>query len=98
MLETSKKHSALVRLLKRFKLTDLEAPSNAVWQKILPRINQMFHDYDQDRYMMERSLQISSDEMRQLHDEIRRHSAVQLQAQEKNLNPFWNHSMMESAN
>ncbi|PLA74801.1 hypothetical protein CYQ88_04215 [Hydrogenovibrio sp. SC-1] len=83
MLETSKRHSALARLLKRLKITETEAPSDVVWQKLLERINQMFHDYDQDRYMMERSLQISSDEMRQLHDEIRRHSAVELQAQEK---------------
>jgi len=38
---------------------------------LLQRVSRVYHDADQDRYLLERSLQVSSREMQQLYDELR---------------------------
>ncbi|MBN2866840.1 MAG: hypothetical protein JXK16_12595, partial [Thiotrichales bacterium] len=91
--ESQNHHNALKRLLKRLKLQDEALPDLPTWQKLLGRVDEAFYGYDEERYLMERSLQISSDEMTRLHDEIRRSSATQLKEQE-----FKFKSILESLN
>ena len=92
-LKETGRHNALKRLLKRLKLTEDELPDLDAWSKLLTRLDEAFQGYDEERYMMERSLQISSEEMTRLHEEIRRHSANQLLEQERKFK-----SILESLN
>ncbi|WP_127471481.1 ATP-binding protein [Thiomicrorhabdus aquaedulcis] len=48
----------------------------------LGHLQQAYQGFDDERYSMERALQVSSDEMVQLHERIRQHSHEQLKAQE----------------
>jgi hypothetical protein len=61
-------HSLLERQLARSGITDVTAPPNAdAWAELLERISQSYAKADQERYLLERSLSISSKEMQ---DEI----------------------------
>ena len=44
------------------------------WRDFLARVNRLLKDAEQDRYLLERSLTISSDEMRDLYDALRQRS------------------------
>ena len=39
------------------------------WHHLLSLINQSYHENDQSRYLMERSMRMSSNEIRQLHEQ-----------------------------
>lgn len=68
-------HPLLARLLAKAELTaDAPPPSEAVWEEFLRRVNRLLKDAEQDRYLLERSLTISSREMRDLYEELRRKS------------------------
>src|SRR5438552_11056475 len=71
-------HALLRRQLQRLGLSDAEMPSLEVWRQHLERVEQTYQEADQDRYTLERSLSISSEEMRHLNDELRRSSETQL--------------------
>ena len=45
-----------------------------MWEEFLSRVNRLLKDAEQDRYLLERSLTISSKEMRDLYEELRRKS------------------------
>ena len=65
-------HRVLNRQLKKLGLTPDRLPESLEqWQLLLERIEQAYHDADQDRYLLERSLAISSREMQALHDNLR---------------------------
>ena len=71
-------HRLLKRQLKRLGL-DLETvPTVAQWQKLLRGINRAYTQNDQDRYLLERSLTISSNEMQTLYEELRQSSVTQI--------------------
>ena len=73
----------LLRLLAKARLeADSTPESEERWTEFLHRINRLFLDTEQDRYLLERSLTISSKEMRDLYEELRRKSASAL-AQER---------------
>ena len=76
-------HTSLKRLLKRLKLSAETPPSNDSWQTFLKRLNSSFQEYDEERYMLERSLQISSDEMKTLNEEIKNQSKSKLAEQKQ---------------
>src|ERR1700687_5297787 len=61
-------HSLLARQLKKAGLTDLvSAPDREAWlAALLDRVNQSYIEADQERYLLERSLSISSREMLEL--------------------------------
>ncbi len=86
-------HSALKRMLKRLKLTEDSPPSNEVWETLLTRLNTSFQGYDEERYMLERALQISSDEMMSLNAEIKKQSESNLKFQKQKFE-----SILESLN
>lgn len=65
-------HKILWRQLKRLEL-DADVPPNAKdWQRFLAHVEQTYKQGDQDRYLLERSLAISSRETQALYDEERR--------------------------
>jgi diguanylate cyclase (GGDEF)-like protein len=57
-------HPVLQRLLKKLELSADSAPNAKAWARFLERVDRSYRDNDQDRYIVERSLEISSDEMR----------------------------------
>ncbi|MBI1824855.1 MAG: response regulator [Planctomycetes bacterium] len=57
-------HSVLERQLKRLGLTPLAPPSDkGAWDALLERVSKAYAQSDQDRYLLERSLAMSSTEM-----------------------------------
>jgi len=63
-------HEILTRQLRRLGLT----PEGVTppWGELLSRISSTYAQHDQDRYTLERSLDISAEEMRELHEALRR--------------------------
>ena len=66
-------HVLLARQLKRLGLSS--APrTQADWETFLGHVSRVYESADQDRYTLERSLEISSRELHQLNDDLRRQS------------------------
>jgi PAS domain S-box-containing protein len=64
-------HQMLQRQLKRAGLTVAAPPADAkTWQSLLEWVDRAYTEADQDRYLMERSLSLSSNEMRGLHQQL----------------------------
>ena len=75
-------HRLLARQLKKIK-ADLDTPPSAEgWRAFLRRVEKSYGQIDQDRYLLERSLAISSEEMRTLYDQLK-HSSEQKIAREQ---------------
>lgn len=65
-------HRLLRRQLKRSASTLLQSPPTLdQWRKLLQHINRAYGQSDQDRYTLERSLTISSDEMHELYKRLK---------------------------
>jgi len=60
-------HKLLARQLKKLQLDDTLPPDADVWLKLLKLIEGSYEAADQDRYILERSLTISSEEMQALY-------------------------------
>lgn len=65
-------HSLLNRQLKKIKGDKDTPPALAEWQDFLQRINRTYIEADQERYLLERSLAISSQEMQTTYEQLRR--------------------------
>ncbi len=66
-------HVLLARQLKRLGLS--AAPrTEADWEKFLDHVSRVYESADQDRYTIERALELSSNELHQLNDDLRRQS------------------------
>ena len=78
-------HPLLKRQLKRLGIDDDEPPVGADWDALLARVNATYEQADQDRYTLERSLELSSTEMQQMYDDLERSSQTQLAAQRDKL-------------
>ena len=64
-------HPLLQRQLKRLGLDDVSRPpSIEVWTRFCERISQTYVEAEQGRTLLERSLALSSQEMRQLHEDL----------------------------
>ena len=61
-------HRGLVRQLRRLGLSTENPPDIQGYQQLLAVISQSYADADADRYTLERSIEVSSEEMRALHD------------------------------
>jgi len=70
-------HPLLARQLQRLGLSPDTVPQVEAWRALLERVAQSYLESDQERYLRERSLTISSREMRDLH------AKVETAAQEK---------------
>ena len=73
-------HPLLTRLLKRVGATADEPPSASSWQALLSIVSRTYHDADQDRYTLERSIEISSRELQGLYHDLKRNSEAVLRA------------------
>lgn len=65
-------HSLLKRQLKKSGVAENAAPTIKQWQNFLDRINRAYNETDQERYLIERSLTMSSREMQQLYDRLQK--------------------------
>jgi len=64
-------HKLLKRQLNKAKLmTDVLPDSLSLWQELLMRINKSYQEADQERYLLERSMSISSHEMMILNERL----------------------------
>lgn len=71
-------HPLLERQLKKLGIEG-DAPTPAQWAELLERVSSTYAQADQDRYMLERSLEISSAEMGTLYDELRARSEAEIE-------------------
>lgn len=75
-------HPTLGRQLKRLGLDENTPPDASNWHELLGRLQAHYIGSDEERYMLERSLQVSSDEMKHLYEALQSSSQSAL-AQEK---------------
>ena len=74
-------HPLLARVLRKVGATTAVAPSDDVWRALLQLVSRTYHDSDQDRYTLERSIDISSREMQGLYQDLQRRSESALAAE-----------------
>ncbi|MBS1797505.1 MAG: EAL domain-containing protein [Acidobacteria bacterium] len=65
-------HSLLNRLLKKSGIDITTPPTVEKWQDFLQRVNRTYIEADQERYLLERSLAISSEEMQETYERLRK--------------------------
>jgi diguanylate cyclase (GGDEF)-like protein len=70
-------HPLLSRQLGRLRIDPSSAPDDDDWRTLLMRVSRAYESADQDRYLMERSLTISSREMGELYRTVARGEAEQ---------------------
>src|SRR5690242_16025673 len=63
-------HRALRRQLRQLGLSLDTPPDPAGWAALLERVSAAYRAAEADRYTLERSLEVSSEEMRALHDAL----------------------------
>ncbi len=79
-------NSLLARQLRRLGLNPATPPADPeTWQRLIERIGKSYDDAEQSRYLLERSLQISSREMQDLYEALQRSSAAHADEQEHRL-------------
>ena len=72
-------HPLLKRQLKRIGLDDATAPPSLDgWQQLLERVSQSYLESDQGHELLERSIALSSKEMQELNEQLRRTSESRL--------------------
>jgi PAS domain S-box-containing protein len=69
-------HRLLQRQLTKLGLNHNAPPSQEGWKHFIAMVESAYADSDQDRYLLERSLDISSREMQVLYDDLKRASAA----------------------
>jgi len=65
-------HRLLQRQLRRLNLDAATPPTAAGWAALLDHVSRAYQESDQDRYLMDRSQELSSREMTELSDALRR--------------------------
>ena len=83
---TGELHTLLRRQLARLDLLRPDvAPSPAAWQEFLQRVSCTYAAADQDRYTLERSLQVSSEEMQVVYENLRNSAASRAEREAQRL-------------
>ena len=78
-------HPLLTRLLRRAGATVDAPPSPEVWRELLALVSRTYHEADQDRYTLERSIEISSRELHGLYEDLKRNSESEIAIQRRAL-------------
>jgi len=73
-------HPLLRRQMRKLGLGPDRPPDAARWREFCARVEQAYADADRDRYLLERSLRLSSQEMRALYEKVKHTSQARLQA------------------
>lgn len=73
-------HNVLLRQLKKLQLYRDTPPDYAAWQLFLDRIEATYQEADEERYTLERSLRVSSEEMQQLYQQLKTSSEARIRA------------------
>jgi two-component system cell cycle sensor histidine kinase/response regulator CckA len=73
-------HPLLQRLLRRVGATTDAPPTLEEWQALQELVSRTFHNADQDRYTIERAMEISGREMQGLYQELERRAGQELAA------------------
>lgn len=71
-------HRLLSRQLKKLGLRTGVPPNPVQWETFLQRVSRTYSDSDSDRYLMERSLTVSSEEMQALYQQLQEASETQI--------------------
>jgi class 3 adenylate cyclase len=70
-------HSLLKRQLKKCGITDVAAPPSAEsFATLLERVSRSYTESDEERYTLERSLGLSSEEMQELHRKVEKQNRI----------------------
>ena len=64
-------HSLLKRQLKEYGADENVMPKKGDWRRFLESVDRSYTESDKDRYLMERSLMISSQEMQEVYEQLR---------------------------
>ncbi len=67
-------HRILAKQLSRLGLNEDSIPDKAAWAEFIRTVNRSYKAHDEDRYLLERSLEVSSTEMQYMIDELKRSS------------------------
>ena len=79
-------HPTLARQLRRLGIKDAaQPPSEAAWRGLLEVVTRAYASGEEDRYLLERSLDISSREMEELYESLRRSSETRVAAERDRL-------------
>ena len=65
-------HPLLLRQLKRANISehDISPDKRDDWNELITRISRTYHDHEQDRYLLERSMELSSKELLELNEKL----------------------------
>ena len=85
-------HKALQRQLNRLNLNVDTVPDDInKWHDFLAKVNQSYHGADQERYLGERSMELSSSEMKELNSKLE-------ESQEMAALGYWSHNIESNEN
>ena len=73
-------HRLLKRQLKKLSLEPDRAPEAETWRRFLSMVDDAYNQSDQDRYTLERSLTISSEEMQSLYQQLKASAEARMNA------------------
>ncbi len=86
-------HTILRRQLKRLELDPAAPPDSKSWAEFLNTVEQTYRQADQDRYLLERSLAISSKETQDLYDQEQRSIKEALRVSEGRYRSLFEHAI-----
>lgn len=78
-------HTLLLHQLKRLGMSPDSAPDDVAWKQLLTRVSRTYKDGDQDRYRLEHSMGVLSEEVQELLDELNFSSQTRLEAERNKL-------------
>jgi signal transduction histidine kinase len=78
-------HPLLLRLLRKVGASPAEVPTAETWRELLRLVSRTYDESDQDRYTLERSIDISSREMQGLYQDLKKRTDHELEAQRKRI-------------
>lgn len=70
IIQEKKLHWLVKRFLNRIGVGEKEPPDRSQWEKFVFSVSNVLDNYDQDHYLLERSMQVSSREMRELNEKL----------------------------
>ncbi len=78
-------HALLKRQLDRHALSADAPPDEATWRALVAAVSESYGQQDEARYVLERSLEVSSHEMREMYDALEQESQAQLRRERDRL-------------